>query len=109
MVPASVQDRDTPKVIEPERAASPLFESWAALAFGEAATAPPIRCGLELVGRKGFQVGPQRGRVEQTFGVLGRCRRRLVEHEGGTTMARTMTSRAAPFTTANRCEHELMA
>ena len=115
LVPASVQDRDTPVVLEPELAGSTLLKLWADLAFnGEAPTASVIRCGidLELVGRKGkvgFQVEPKRWRLEQTFGVLGRYRRLLVDHEGSTTMSRTMTLLAALFMTANRFEREAMA
>lgn len=115
VVPASVQDRDTVAVIEPELAASTLFKVWADLAFtGEAAAAPMIRCGidLELVGRKnktGFEVEPKRWRVEQTFGVLGRYRRLLVDHEGSTTMSRTMTLLAALFMTASRFQREVRA
>jgi putative transposase len=115
VVPASIQDRDTPAEIEPELAASTLLKIWADLAFnGEAATAPMTRCGidLELVGRKGkvgFKVEPKRWRVEQTLGVLGRYRRLLVDHEGSTVMSRTMLLLAALFMTANRFEREIMA
>ena len=115
VVPASVQDHDTPVAIEPELAGSALLKVWADLAFnGEAATAPMVRCGieLELVGRKGkvgFQVEPKRWRVEETFGVLGRYRRLLVDHEGSTTMSCTMTLLAALFMTANRFEREAMS
>jgi putative transposase len=115
VVPASVQDRDTQAAIEPELAGSALLKVWADLAFnGDAATAPMIRCGidLELVGRKnktGFEVEPKRWRIEQTFGVLGRYRRLLIDHEGSTTMSRTMTLLAALFMTANRFEREIMA
>ena len=115
LVPASVQDRDTPVVLEPELAGSTLLKLWADLAFnGEAPTASVIRCGidLELVGRKGkvgFQVEPKRWRLEQTFGVLGRYRQLLVDHEGSTTMSRMMTLLAALFMTANRFEREAMA
>src|ERR687894_419361 len=55
VVPASVQDRDTPGLLEPELAASALRKVWADLAFaGERAAAPLERHGiaLELVGRK---------------------------------------------------------
>ena len=52
---------------------------------------------------------PKRWRVEQTFGVLGRYRRLLVDHEGSTVMSRTMTLLAALFMTANRFEREVMA
>jgi transposase len=78
VVPASMQDRDTPAVIEPELAGSSLLKVWADLAFnGDAAAAPMIRCGidLELVGRKNktrFEVEPKRWRIEETFGILGR-------------------------------------
>jgi putative transposase len=115
VVPASVQDRDTPAVIEPELAGGSLLTIWADLAFnGEAAAAPLIRCGidLELVGRKnktGFAVEPRRWRVEQSFGALGRYRRLLVDHEGSTTMSRIMTLLAALFMTANRFERQIMA
>jgi putative transposase len=114
VVPASVQDRDTPAVIEPELAGSSLRKVWADLAFnGEAAAAPMARCGidLELVGRKGktgFEVEPKRWRVEQTLGVLGRYRRLLVDHEGSTVMSRTMLLLAALFMTANRFERQIM-
>jgi putative transposase len=102
-------------LIEPELAGSTLLKVWADLAFhGEAPTAPMIRCGidLELVGRKGkagFQVEPKWWRIEQTFGVLGRYRRLLVDHKNSTAMSRTMTLRAALFMTANRFEREVMA
>jgi hypothetical protein len=46
VVPASVQDRDTPAVIEPELAAGGLRKVWADLAFaGERAAAPLTRRG----------------------------------------------------------------
>jgi transposase len=115
VVPASVQDRDTPAVIEPELAGSSLRKVWADLACnGAAAAAPMARCGidLELVGRKnktGFEVEPKRWRVEQTFAVLVRYRRLLVDHEGSTAMSRIMTLLAALFTTANRFERQIMA
>jgi putative transposase len=115
VLPASVQDRDTPAVIEPELAGSSLLKVWADLAFnGDAAAAPMIRCGidLELVGRKdktGFEVEPRRWRIEETFGVLGRYRRLLVDHEGSTTMSRIMTLLAALFMTGNRFERQIMA
>ena len=115
MVPASVQDRDTPAVIEPELAGSSLLKVWADLAFnGATAAAPMVRRGidLELVGRKdkaGFEVEHKRGRVEQTIGVLGRYRRLLVDHEGSTTMSRTMTLLAALFMTGMRFERQIMA
>jgi putative transposase len=114
VVPASVQDRDTPGAVEAELAASSLLKVWADLAFnGDAALAPMTRCGidLELVGRKdktGFEVEPRRWRIEQTFGVLGRYRRLLVDHEGSTTMSRIMTLLAALFTTSTRFERQLM-
>jgi putative transposase len=115
VVPAAVQDRDTPAVIEPELARSSLRKVWADLAFnGDAAQGPMIRCGieLELVGRKtktGFEGEPKRWRIEQTFGVLGRYRRLLIDHEGSTTMSRTMILLAALFMTANRFERQIMA
>ena len=115
VVPASVQDRDTPAVIEPELAGSSLLKVWADLAFnGDAAVAPMIRCGidLELVGRKdktGFEVEPKRWRIEQTFGVLGRYRRLLIDHEGSTTMSRIMTLLAALFMTGSRFERQITA
>ena len=115
VLPASVQDRDTPAVIEPELAGSSLLKVWADLAFnGDAAAAPMIRCGidLELVGRKdktSFEVEPRRWRIEETFGVLGRYRRLLVDHEGSTTMSRIMTLLAALFMTGNRFERQIMA
>jgi putative transposase len=73
-----------------------------------------IRCGidLELVGRKdktSFEVEPRRWRIEETFGVLGRYRRLLVDHEGSTTMSRIMTLLAALFMTGNRFERQIMA
>ncbi len=115
VVPASVQDRDTPAVIEAGLAGSSLLTVWADLAFdGERAAAPMIRRGidLELVGRKGkasFEVEPKRRRVEETFGVLGRYRRPLVDHEGSTAMSRIMTLLAALFVTGNRLERQIMA
>jgi putative transposase len=115
VVPASMQDRDTPAVIEPALAASRLRKVWADLAFnGAAAAAPLTRHGieLELVGRKnktGFVVEPKRWRVEETFGVLGRYRRLQVDHEGSTGMSRTMTLLAALFMTGARFERQIMA
>ena len=115
VVPASVQDRDTPAVIEPEVAASRLRKVWADLAFaGERAAAPLERhgIGIELVGRQhkaGFAVEPRRWKVEQTFGCLQRYRRLLVDHEGSTEMSRTMTLLAALFMTGARFEREIMA
>jgi putative transposase len=115
VVPASMQDRDTPAVIEPALAASRLRKVWADLAFnGAAAVAPLTRHGieLELVGRKnktGFVVEPKRWRVEETFGVLGRYRRLQVDHEGSTGMSRTMTLLAALFMTGARFERQIMA
>jgi transposase len=97
VVPASMQDRDTPAVVAPKLAGSSLLKVWADLAFnGEAAAAPMVRCGidLELVGRKsktGFAVEPKRWRIEETFGVLGRYRGLLVDHEGSTSISRIMT------------------
>src|SRR3712207_2815583 len=73
LVPASVQDRDTPAVAEAELAGSSPLTVWADLALnGERAAAPMTRCGigLELVGRKdkaGFVVEPKRWRVEETL------------------------------------------
>ncbi len=115
VVPASVQDRDTPAVLEPELAGSSLVKAWADLAFnGDAAAAPMIRCGidLELVGRKsktGFKVEPKRWRIEETFGVLGRVRRLLIDHEGSTTMSRVMTLLATLFMTGSRFERQIAA
>ena len=73
-----------------------------------------IRCGidLELVGRRnkaGFEVEPKRWRVEQTFGVLGRYRRLLVDHEASTTMSRIMALLAALFMTGTRFERQTTA
>ncbi len=71
VVPASVQDRDTPAVLELAR--SSLLKVWADLAFsGEAAASPMTRCGidLELVGRKGkvgFAVESWLGHEEGTM------------------------------------------
>ena len=115
VVPASVQDRDTPAVIEPELAGGSLLKVWADLAFdGDAAAAPMARCGIDLepVGRKGktrFEVEPKRWRIEQTFGVLGRYRRLLIDHEGSTTMSRIMTLLAALFMTSSRFERQITA
>jgi transposase len=114
-VPASVQDRDTPAVIEPELAASTLRKVWADLAFaGERAAAPLERHGIEieLVSRKnksGFAVEPRRWKVEQTFGCLQRYQRLLVDHEGSTGMSRTMTLLAALSMTGARFERQIMA
>ncbi len=115
VVPASVQDRDTPGPLEPEFAAGGLRKVWAGLAFaGERAAAPLARHGidLELVGRKektGFAVEPRRWKIEQTFGCLLRYRRLQVDHEGGTGMSRIMTLLAALFMTGARFERQLMA
>ena len=101
-------------MLEPELAGSSLFKVWADLAFSGDAAAPMVRCGVDLgpVGRKGktgFEVEPERWRVEPTFGVLGRYRRLLVDHEGSTTMARTMTLLAALFLTGSRFERQIRA
>ena len=114
VVPASMQDRDTPAVLEPELASSSLRKVWADLAFNGEAAAPMTRCGieLELVGRKnktGFEVEPRRWKIEQTFGILARYRRLQVDHEGSTVMSRVMTLLAALFTSANRFERQVMA
>ena len=115
VVPASVQDRDTAALIEPELATGGLRKIWADLAFaGERTAAPLERHGiaLELVGRKdkrGFAVEPRRWKVEQTFGCLQRYRRLLVDHEGSTGMSRTMTLLAALFMTGARFERQIMA
>jgi transposase len=115
VVPASVQDRDTPALLEPELAAGGLRKVWADLAFaGERAAAPLARHGidLELVGRKdktGFAVEPRRWKIEQTFGCLLRYRRLQVDHEGGTGMSRIMTLLAALFMTGARFERQIMA
>ena len=117
VLPASVQNRDTPAAIEPELAGSARLKVRADRAFtGEAAAAAPmVRRGgvdLELVGRKtkaGFDVEPKRWRIEQTFGVLGRYRRLLVDQEGSTTMACTMTLLAGLFMTGNRFERQIRA
>jgi transposase len=114
VVPTSMQDRDTPAVLKPELARSPLRKVWADLAFNGAAAAPTTRCGieLELVGRKnktGFEVEPKRWRVEQAFGILARYRQLQVDHEGSTIMSRVMTLLAALFTSANRFERQVMA
>jgi putative transposase len=115
VVPASVQDRDTSALLEPEFAAGGLRKVWADLAFaGERAAAPPERHGIaiELVGRKdksGFAVEPRRWKVEQTFGCLQRYRRLLVDHEGSTEMSRIMTLLAALFMTSARFERQITA
>ena len=115
VVPASVQDRDTAALIEPELAAGGLRKVWADLAFaGERAAAPLERHGiaLGLVGRKdkaGFAVEPRRWKIEQTFGCLQRYRRLLVDHEGSTEMSRTMTLLAVLFMTGARFERQLTA
>ena len=113
VVPASVQDRDTPVLIEPELAAGNLRKVWADLAFaGERAAAPLARhrIDLELVGRRdktGFAVEPRRWKIEQTFGCLQRYRRLLVDHEGSTAMSRTMSLLAALFMTGARFERQI--
>ena len=114
MVPASVQDRDTPAVLGPELAPSSLLKVWADLAFNGEAAVTMARHGidLELVGRTsktGFEVEPRRWKIEQTFGILGRYRRLLTDHEGSTAMSRLMTLLAALFTSANRFERQIMA
>ena len=93
MAPASVQDRGTTALIEPELAASSLLKVWADLAFsGEAAAAPLIRNGIDLalVGRTnktGFAVEPRRWKIEQTYACLQRYRRLQVDHEGSISMS----------------------
>ena len=101
-------------MLEPELAGSSLLKVRADLAFSGDAAAPMSRCGIDLepVGRKGktgFEVETKRRRVEPTFGVLGRYRRLLVDHEGSTSMARTMTLLAALFMTASRFERQISA
>ena len=114
VVPASVQDRDTSALLEPELAAGGLRKVWADLAFaGERAAAPLERHGiaLELVGRKdkrGFAVEPRRCKVEQTFGCLQRYRRLLADHEGSIGMSRIMTLVAALFMTGARFERQII-
>ena len=114
VAPASVQDRDSPALLEPEFAAGGLRKVWADLAFaGERAAAAPEPHGieLELVGRNdkaGFAVEPRRWKVEQTFGCLLRYRRLQVDHEGGTGMSRIMTLLAALFMTGARFERQIM-
>src|SRR3954452_19009772 len=115
VVPASVQDRDTAALIEPEFAAGRLRKVWADLAFaGERAAAPlePDGIALELVGRKdkaGFAVEPRRWKIEQAFGCLQRYRRLPVDHEGSTETSRTMTSLAALFMTGARFGRQITA
>jgi putative transposase len=110
---ASVQDRDTAAVLEPELAGGSLLKVWADLGFnGEGATALMMRHGidLELVGRKnknGFVVEPRRWKIEQTFGCLQRYRRLLVDHEGSTERSRTMTMLASLFMTSARFERQI--
>lgn len=114
-VPAAVQDRDTPAMIEPELAASALLKVWADLGFnGDAAAAPMIRHGidLELVGRTNktaFAVAPRRWKIEQTFACLQRYRRLQVDHESSTRMSRSMTLLAALFMTGARFERQIRA
>ncbi len=117
VVPASVQDRDTPAVLEPELAAGPLRtlrKVWADLAFaGERAVTPLARRGieLELVGRKGkagFAVEPRRWKVEQTFGCLQRYRRLRVDDEASLDTSRAMTILASLFMTGMRLERMLL-
>ena len=102
-------------MIEPELAASSLLKVWADLGFnGDAAAAPMLRHGidLELVGRTnktGFVVEPRRWKIEQTFGCLQRYRRLQVDHEGSTSMSRTMTLLAALFMTGARFERQITA
>jgi transposase len=115
VVPASVRDRDTPGLIEPELATGALRKVWADLASaGERAAAPLERHGiaLGLVGRQdkaGFAAEPRRWKVGQTFGRLQRYRRLLVDHEGSTGMSRTVTLLAALFMTGARFERRIMA
>jgi hypothetical protein len=53
VVPASVQDRDTPALLEPELATSRLRKVWADLAFaGERAAAPLARHDRGLAGHR---------------------------------------------------------
>jgi transposase len=115
VVPASVQDRDTPTLIKPELAKGGLRKVWADPAFaGERAADPLARHGiaLELVGRKdkaGFAVEPRRWKIEQTFGCLLRYRRLQIDHEGSTEVSRTMALLAALFMTGARFEREITA
>jgi len=115
VVPASVQDRDTPSLIEPELAAGRLRRIWADLAFaGERAATRLERRGvaLELVGREGeagFAVEPRRWKIEQAFGCLRRYRRLQVDHDGGTGTSRIMTLLGALFMTGARLERQIMA
>jgi putative transposase len=115
VVPASIQDRDTPAAIAAELAKSSLLKVWADLGFnGERPAAVMAHHGieLELVGRKNktsFAVEPKRWIAEQTFGDLQRYRRLQVDHEGSTGMSRTMTLLAALFMTGARFERQVMA
>ena len=112
VVPASVQDRDTPALIAPEPAAGGLRKVRADLACaGERAAAPLARhrIDLEPVGRRdetGFAVEPRRWKIEQTFGCRQRYRRLLVDHDGSTAMSRIITLLAALFMTGARFERQ---
>ena len=78
VVPASVQDRDTPAAIEPELAGSSLLKVWADLASnGDAAAAPMIRCGIDLESswsgggaRPGSRSNPSDGGSSRPSGFL---------------------------------------
>jgi transposase len=115
VVPASVQDRDTPAMLKPEVTASSLLTVWADLGFnGGAAAAPLLRQGidLELAERKdktGFAVEPRRREIEQTFGALQRYRRLLVDHKGSTGTFQTMMLIASLFMSAARFERQITA
>jgi transposase len=116
VVPADVQDRDALRTLVPDLAAhTSILLAWLDRGFaGDDSCAFLQRHGIaaEVVGtlgRKGFQVEPRRWKVEQTFGCLQRYRRLQIDHEGSTSMSRTMTLLAALFMTGARFERQLSA
>jgi transposase len=58
-------------------------------------------------GRQGFQVGPRRWKVEQTFGCLRRYRRLRVDDEATHDTSRQMTILASVFMTGMRLQRML--
>jgi hypothetical protein len=60
-------------------------------------------------GRRGFQVGPRRRKIEQTFGCLQRYRRLRIDNEAGLETSRHMTLLASVFMIGMRLERTLRA
>jgi putative transposase len=114
VVPADTQDRDALESLAPDLAAhASLLLVWLDRGFagGEpCAFLQRHHISAEIVGtpgRKGFQVEPRRGKVEQTFGCLQRYRRLRVDDEASLATSRAMTLLASVFMTGMRLERML--